>query len=357
MADDREAASSPQRRAANPTHAILAFNRGLVSRLALARVDLKRMALSAERQTNWMPRAVGTMMLRPGLRYLTSSRSNATAKYLPFVFGTDDTALIELTDTTMRVLIDDVVITRPVVSSVFYDWTGAAYTAGTDYVSEFANLANVDTWRDNDESGATSSWAAGYLYLAGTGTAAANRDRYVDVGANANVEHAFDIYVLSGNATIRIGSTEGGEEYLGDRVLRPGYHSIAITPTGGFYVRLSNGSDVPAYIDYVRMSRGGDMLMPTPWGTADLKYVRADQSGDVIFVACKDQPQMRIERQGADSPRSWSVVQYLADDGPFRPLNTGPTQLKSSALSGEVTLTASRAFFQSDHAGSLFALD
>jgi hypothetical protein len=48
------------------TNALLAFNRGLQSRLGLARIDLERTALAAEVQTNWMPRSLGSMMLRPG---------------------------------------------------------------------------------------------------------------------------------------------------------------------------------------------------------------------------------------------------------------------------------------------------
>ncbi len=46
--------------------AILAFNRGLISQLGLARTDLKRMALSGSIQTNLMPRMLGSAMHRPG---------------------------------------------------------------------------------------------------------------------------------------------------------------------------------------------------------------------------------------------------------------------------------------------------
>lgn len=49
---------------------LLAFNRGIISPLALARTDIERLALSAEVQTNWMPRLLSSMMLRPGLGYI-----------------------------------------------------------------------------------------------------------------------------------------------------------------------------------------------------------------------------------------------------------------------------------------------
>ena len=52
--------------------ALVAFNRGRVSQLALARTDIKRIALSAETMTNWVPRVLGSMSLRAGLGYLGS---------------------------------------------------------------------------------------------------------------------------------------------------------------------------------------------------------------------------------------------------------------------------------------------
>ncbi len=44
---------------------LLSFNRGVVSRLALARLDLKRLVMSAEQQTNWMPRIKTLNVARP----------------------------------------------------------------------------------------------------------------------------------------------------------------------------------------------------------------------------------------------------------------------------------------------------
>ena len=39
--------------------ALATFNRGLVDPRALGRVDLKRVAMAAETQTNWIPRSMG----------------------------------------------------------------------------------------------------------------------------------------------------------------------------------------------------------------------------------------------------------------------------------------------------------
>jgi hypothetical protein len=126
--------------------ALVGFNRGRVSPLALSRVDIRRIALSAEEMTNWMPRAIGSMMLRPGLEFIASTRTGNPARGIPFVFATDDKALVELSNLLMRVLIDDEVIERTAVST--------AVTNGTFGV-------DVSSWTDEDEAGATSAWATG----------------------------------------------------------------------------------------------------------------------------------------------------------------------------------------------------
>src|SRR3990172_7911740 len=141
------------------TYALYALNRGLVSAMALGRTDLKRLALSAETYTNWVPRKLGPMSLRPGGKYLGSSQSDAAARYLEFIFRTNDTAIIEFTNLIMRVWVSDALITRPSVSS--------AVTNGNFD-------ANIASWTDDDEAGGVSAWVAGgYLGLTGNGTAAA----------------------------------------------------------------------------------------------------------------------------------------------------------------------------------------
>ncbi len=319
---------------------LLAFNRGIISPLALARVDLKRMALSAETQTNWLPRVLGAMRLRPGTRHLQSTKDDAASVDIPFVFASDDSAIVELTDGAMRVVIDDIVLTRPSVST--------AITNGTFNT-------DVTGWTDSDEAGATSAWlAGGYLSLLGTGTNAAIRDQQVTVaGGDQNVEHGIAIEVTRGTATLRLGSSQGGEQYLGATTLRQGRHSIAITPTGNFWVRISAVDDTAVLVSSISVEAAGAVTLVTPWAAADLQYVRYDQSGDVLFCADGVSRPRRIERQ---DERSWSVVEYIPEDGPFRNENTGPITMTAAALTGSTTLTASKPFFTSDNVGSLFRL-
>lgn len=321
--------------------AFLAFNRGLISPLGLARVDLKRSALSAEVMRNWMPRALGSMMLRPGWEYKGTTRSNARAVYVTFVKATDDKALIELTANTMRVLVDDELVTRQTVST--------AVTNGTF-------TSDVASWTDSDEAGGTSVWVTGgYLGLTGNGTAAAIRDQTLTVAAaDQNIEHALRVVIERGPVTLRVGSTSTGDEYINETELETGTHSLTFTPTGAnVYVRFMSRLKRQVLVDSVSIEAGGVMTVTAPWAEADLSKIRYDQSGDVVFVACAGYQQRRIERR---STRSWSIVRYVSEDGPFRTENVGPITLAASAISGNITLTASAALFRSTHVGALFRL-
>ena len=321
-------------------HQILNFNRGLISSLGLARQDLERLALSASRKNNWIPRTLGSMMLRPGYQYIGATKSNAKPFHVPFIFANDDTAILEFTDSYLRVRVDETIITRPSVSS--------AVTNG-----------NFDTdvtgWTDADEAGCTSVWATGgYLSLVGTLYKSAIRRQQVTVaGGDQNVEHALRIVVSRGGVFLKVGSSSGGEEYITETELGVGTHSIAFTPTGDFHIELAGREQAASLVSSCTVEASGAMELPSPFLLADLGNIRYDQSGDIIYIACDGYQQRKIERR---TTRSWSIVLYEPDDGPFRAINVTTTRLTPSALTGDITLTASRNFFTSTNVGSLFRI-
>lgn len=320
------------------TTALLTFNRGLLSRLGLARIDLNRTPLSAEVKLNWMPRTLGSMMLRPGLGYISTTRSSARAKLFPFIFSSTDIAQLEITEGVLRIRIDDVLLARAAVT--------AAVTNGSFD-------SDVTGWTDSDEAGGASSWqTGGYLALLGSGTDAAIRDQQVTVN-EANTEHALRIVITRGPVIVRIGSTSGDDDYVTETTLGTGTHSLAFTPTGNFHIRLMNRRSFTALVDSVTVESSGTVELSVPYDEDHLSLIRMSQSGDVLFVACKDYQQYKIERRSA---HSWSVVLYEPETGPFRNVNTSPITITPSALTGDVTLTASKALFRSTNVGSLYRI-
>lgn len=315
------------------------FNRGIISRLAIARTDVSRVALSAEQQTNWMPRTLGSMMLRPGLQYHGANAGDGA--YIPFVFSTDDKAIIELSGGALRVWDDgDELVTRASVSAT---------------ISNSGFASSVASWTDADDSGAASTWlTGGFLQLLGTGTASARRRQEVTV-TEQNTAHGLRITIERGPVILRVGSTAGDDDIFRQAVLRTGVHSIAFTPgSSSFFIEFSSYLNYPVLVDSCAMEAAGTMSLPTIWSSAaTCKLVRAEQSGDVIFCGCTGLRPQRIERRPNNS---WSVVDFAPEDGPFLTENVTSNTVTPSAISGSITLTASQKIFQEDHVGALWQI-
>jgi hypothetical protein len=337
---------------------IFAFNRGLVSPLGQARQDLKRLALSADIFTNWMPRLLGSMMLRPGLGYTGSgTNGNAKAKMIPFVFATDDLATFEVTDSVVRFRVPadgdptgppDELVVRPAVATTI--------TNGQPFAGDLSG------WTNADDPGAISSpttiSGVPAMALLGTGFNSAKRYQQVMVApGDQNVEHAVRIVVAQETATIRIGSGLGLDDYVNERPIGAGTHSLTLTPTGNFFVQLQNGSETVAVVLSVAIEGAGPLELPTPWPLAALSLLRWDQTGDIVYIAANGYEPQKIQRTlGSSNTHSWSILSYRPMDGPFRTENFGPITLAASALTGVITLTASAPVFGQGHVGALFRL-
>lgn len=316
------------------------FNRGLVSRLAMARVDVERVAVSAEVMSNWIPRVLGAMTFRPGTRWLGNTANNAAAVYMPFEFAFDDTAILEMTPSLMRVWANgDTLVTRPAVS--------AAISNG-DFTSDLAG------WTDADETGAVSSWESGSMKLLGTKYLEARRRQSVSI-TETSTPHALRVSVLRGPVLIRVGTSAGADDVFAQAVLRTGTHSLAFTPGAAtIHVEFASALDYPVLVASVAIEGEGVLALPTPWDTeAACQLIRHQQSNDVIFVAADGFQPRRIERR---ENGSWSITAYEPDDGPFAGASGSNIRLTPSAQSGEITLTASRGLFTEKSVGQLYRL-
>jgi hypothetical protein len=115
------------------------YNVGIIDENAMARFDINRGQLSASIQENWMPRTLGSMSLRAGTAYVGRTYEDEPTYNLPFVFTSNDTAIIELTKNNMRVLVDEVPVSREAVTTVVVN-------GGFD--------SNLNGWTDQSEVGA-----------------------------------------------------------------------------------------------------------------------------------------------------------------------------------------------------------
>lgn len=319
---------------------VLAFNRGKVSPLAVGRADIDKVSQGARTFTNWMPRILGPMALRPGLAYVGASNQS---RYIPFVFSSTDTALIEISNLAVRIWISEAVMTRNTVST--------AFTNGT-----FTSDISTGWTENNDDTtlvGTDCEWVTGgYLSLRGGGYPAAKIYQQLTIaGGDQNVAHGLRVVVRYGPVTIRIGTTNGDDNLLTETQLGTGDHHLLFTPTGASaYVELSNRLQRVVQVDSIAIETGA-VSMTGPWATADLANLRWDASGDITYIACTGCRPYKIERRATGS---WSVVAYEPEDGPFRLENVSGTRLNVGALEGDTTLSATAPVFRSSHVGALF---
>lgn len=319
-----------------------ALNVGVADRDKLHRVDISRMRLAAEEQTNFMPHATGKAYLRPGFEDICGTKSDGKAMTIPFIAGVTDSFVLEFTDYVLRVLNtdDDMLVTRAAVVAPITSDTFAAATG----------------WTLAATSGQSSTVTGGELVLKARAHGATASAKQLVATANPGTEHALRVVVTRGPVTLRIGSTDGGAEYLPNGVetqLKTGTHSIAFTPAGSFYVQFSSTAPVDRKVTTCAIEAAGIMELPTLWPLASLPYLKPSQSLDVMFVACDGIRQQRIERRG---DTSWSVVDYTVDDGPFLVGKTSAAKLTPSVTEGNGTLTSDIPFFTANHVGALFRI-
>lgn len=315
------------------------LNTGEISRAALNRIDKEAIRLYARRQVNLFPYTIGKAMFRPGSKLLATAASRP--RYLPFVKRIEDTAILELTNLKLRVLVDDVLVTRPAVTSTVTNGDFSSGVGWTLTVSDGA-VGNIN------------STSVGGLYMSAAARGSSVTCTRSVTTSSAGVQHALRIVVTSGPVVFRCGSTSGGDDYISETELETGTHSLAFTPSGTYHVFFKTQLETSIAVDSIQVEAAGVMEITAPWTTAQLRSIRHADSQDVVFLANTNWRQKRIERRG---DASWSLVDYKTNDGPFIVGRTAKVKLRPGATHGPTTLTADAAFFKPEHVGSLFRLD
>jgi len=156
---------------------------------------------------------------------------------------------------------------------------------------------------------------------------------------------------------------------------RPGTYFVKPTKTGSARSWLGrfvfNRTD--AYIlefgnQYIRFyTQGGQVQdgaspleVASPWTTADLTNgdgafaLRWAQEGDILWLFGGNRSPRKLSRQAATS---WTLEEFLPEDGPFLEKNKTDTTVSISAATGDdLTITASASIFTANHVGSLFRI-
>jgi hypothetical protein len=313
------------------------FNRGELDPRALDREEVEKILNSCSLMDNWMPMRLGPMQVRAGTENLGVLIEETYS--IPFLASASDKALIELGIDNASVWIDDEVLTRP---------------ASTLIITNESFAANVLGWTDASTGSAVLTWdSSGAASLTGTGSAAAKMWQTLTGTVS---DTGITIVVGKYPVVVSIGVTGVDSKEIFTGVLGVGTHQLFVIETvmtAAPTITISNTTAVEALVYEVSIHAAGTVYLPTPDTIELLSSIRYAQSADVVFFATSNTPQFKVERRGQ---KSWSLVTYRADDGPFGLINNTSTTLAASALSGDITLTASESLFSADSIGQLYKL-
>jgi len=289
------------------------------------------------------------MMLRPGLNAVGEVLNDLACRIIPFVFSKLDTALLEFTDSQLRVWIasggTETLVSRVAVGTTVNNGSFAA----------------TGSWVLAASAGCGSTISSSRLTLGPTargGLTTATQELTI-AAPDQGKEHGLRITVLRGPVVFRCGLLSGTDELIGRTVLDTGTHSLAFTPsTANVWIQFEAASTASAtcqerFVSGCAIEAAGVVAIPTNWSTADLPNIRYDQSGDIVFAAAYGKRQQKIERRGA---HSWSVVSYYSDNGPFDLAPFSDANLHLTGVDGDITLISDRNVFVPGHVGAMFRL-
>ena len=108
---------------------LVSFNGGEVGTQTLARADLENYARYAEEMENIFPDLAGSMSKAPGTVYIGTAPSAAILR--PFEFAVTSNAVLELTNTQMRIIVDEAYLTLAGADATLGGWTDQSAAASS----------------------------------------------------------------------------------------------------------------------------------------------------------------------------------------------------------------------------------
>jgi hypothetical protein len=164
----------------------------------------------------------------------------------------------------------------------------------------------------------------------------------------------FKFTIARNRLILRVGTTSGAQDIVPDTAFDPGSWNITFSPGVGTYYLQFYLRDIgkATLRDFARVAPG-DFDLETPYGEEDLSALRQAQSLNVVYLAHGSYQPRVLERRGSTS---WGLRLYEPGDGPFTALNASNYTMTPSALTGEVTITASGPIFSSQDVGMLLKL-
>ncbi|MEL6216746.1 MAG: hypothetical protein AAFQ99_13860, partial [Pseudomonadota bacterium] len=308
------------------------FNRGEIGPLAFGRDKVERIQNSAELVENWVPMRLGPMIRRGGFEVIAAALTGS--RCFDFFYALDELATLELGDSLLRIWKDDALMTRTAVTSTLTNGTFAT---------------NLTGWTDASGSGSSVTQTADGAKFVGADTTDAILHQTLG-STQTGAEHGLRIKVKDAPLRLLIGTSGASSDDITDSLLEPGEYSLVFTPDAAATITFVNDQVYSSTLESVELEAAGTVTIPTPVPLASVDDVFMSQQAGRIYCNWSGE-QFMIERRG---PKSWGVVDYRVDDGPFDTVNLDEgLTLTAGALKGDTTLTSSKRHFKSTDVGTL----
>lgn len=311
---------------------VVNFSGGVIGGELHNRVDIQTYPSGCEISDNFRPTLQGVLMRRPPMIHVDAfTDHDLKGELFPFVFNVDASYLILATTDGFKFYANDGVIEIQTVSSTLAgSWTDKST------IPSSISVIGSDLWLDAD----------------GANYAIAEKAITVSGGDIAK-PHILAFEIKHGPLDIKIGTASGDDDVLRYDRLRAGYHRLAFTPGATtVYLQFRHKANAGRYIaNNVSILPGPDFSLPCPFLEDDFNTIHTRQIRDVLYMTHGDYWPRRLERRG---DRSWSIVKFEPDDGPFGDINTTDITLSGSATSGEITLSSSEDLFTANDVGVVY---
>lgn len=179
----------------------------------------------------------------------------------------------------------------------------------------------------------------------------------IDTGISANTLYCLQINVTRNWVMFQAGTAAGLDNVIAATRLEPGTHVLSFTTSsagGNVYYRLFRDQQGIAAVTSFNYLESNDLTLKTPYQENDLRSLRFEQSGDILWFFHPAYAWRGLERR---NNRSWSFRSWRPIDGPFLPPNSDDQiALSASGVTGEVVLTSNKGLFDNLHVGALFQL-
>lgn len=152
------------------------------------------------------------------------------------------------------------------------------------------------------------------------------------------------------------GVVAGGSELVSRIRLEPGQHVFSFTPSSA-EIHYDVRADEPGVrsLSALTYNTSPTLRFPTPYSGEQLRRLRFEQSGDVLWIWHPGYPWKALARR---ANRSWGLFDWRPNNGPFEAANIDETHtITPSGRSGQVTLTSNRDVFLPGHVGALWHLE